>query len=217
MALFDCHFKGGRAATAPQTRTGASSKKTIAEAESGVHNMEEKGRETAQSSSEVAGHDPVPYQDEESEGIVEESHDEEDTDMGVVDEDESEEEMVGVIHEDAEDAVSSILLNQLGQAGRSHRREFSQNYRKLVSEIYSPPRVTEEIKKGRYRKLAPGFAFDLTIVDPDDGQPLGFQPSRQARESTANASGTEAHPPDRVANVHPVLHLAVSQLQQEFR
>ena len=76
--------------------------------------------------------------------------------MGVVGEDESEEEIVGVIHEDAEDAVSSILLNQLGQAGRSHRREFSQNYRKLVSEIYSPPRITEEIKKGRYRKLAPG-------------------------------------------------------------
>ena len=109
-----------------------------------------------------------------NEEIAEENHDEGDTDMGVVGEDESEEETVGIIHEDAEDVVSSILLNQLGQAGRSHRREFSQNYRKLVSEIYSPPRITEEIKKGRYRKLAPGFAFDLTIVDPDDGQPWDF-------------------------------------------
>ena len=45
VALFDCHFKGGRAATAPQTRTGASSKKTIAEDEAEVHNVEEKSRE----------------------------------------------------------------------------------------------------------------------------------------------------------------------------
>jgi hypothetical protein len=35
-ALYDCHFKGGRAETAPQTRTAASDKKTIAEADSAV-------------------------------------------------------------------------------------------------------------------------------------------------------------------------------------
>ena len=92
--------------------------------------------------------DSEPDQDEDNEEIAEENHDEEDADMGVVGEDESEEETVGIIHEDAEDVVSYILFNQLGQAGRSHRREFLQSYRKLVSEIYSPPRITEEIKKG---------------------------------------------------------------------
>ena len=91
--------------------------------------------------------------------------------MGMVHDNESEEETVGVVHEDVEDAISSILLQQLGQSGKSYRREFTKGCKKLVSEVYSAPRITEEIKNGRYRKFAPGFAFDLTTIDPDDGQP----------------------------------------------
>ena len=43
----------------------------------------------------------------------------------------------------------------------------------VVSEIYSPPRITQELKsrRSKFRNLAPGFAFDLTVKDPDDGQP----------------------------------------------
>jgi hypothetical protein len=40
-ALYDCHFKGGRAETAPQTRTAASDKRTIAEADSAVAAVQE--------------------------------------------------------------------------------------------------------------------------------------------------------------------------------
>ena len=40
VALFACQFKGGRAEAAPQTRTGESSKKTMAQAESEVNNLE---------------------------------------------------------------------------------------------------------------------------------------------------------------------------------
>ena len=68
----------------------------------------------------------------------EESDHEMDTDMGIVGEDESEEEHAGMLYEDTEDAISSILLAQLGQSGRSYRREIAKGYRHLVSEIYSP-------------------------------------------------------------------------------
>jgi hypothetical protein len=39
--LFDCQFKDGRAETAPKTRTGQSDKKTIAEADAVVANVQE--------------------------------------------------------------------------------------------------------------------------------------------------------------------------------
>ena len=44
----------------------------------------------------------------------------------------------------------------------------------VVSEVYSPPRITLEIKKGKYRNLASGIALDLTVNDPDDGRPWDF-------------------------------------------
>ena len=77
--------------------------------------------------------------------------------------------------------MSFRLLSQLGQSGRSYKREFAKGHRHLVSEIYSPPRVSAEVKRGRYRNLALGFAFDLTVADPDDGQPWDFS-RRDKRE-----------------------------------
>ena len=44
----------------------------------------------------------------------------------------------------------------------------------LVSEIYSPPRITAEVRRGKYKHLSPGIAFDLTVNDPDDGRPWDF-------------------------------------------
>ena len=38
IVLFDCQFNGGRAETAPLTRTGASDKRTIAQADASIHN-----------------------------------------------------------------------------------------------------------------------------------------------------------------------------------
>ena len=112
---------------------------------------------------------PKPYE----EGNLDDHDADGDAEMGMVREEESEEE-IGVLHEDIEDEVSNILLAQMGQSSRSYRRDFRKASRHLVSEIYSPPRITQEIKRGRYRNLAPGFAFDLTIVDPDDGEPWDF-------------------------------------------
>ena len=43
-----------------------------------------------------------------------------------------------------------------------------------MSEVYSPPRITLEIMRGRFRNLTPGLALDLTVNDPDDGMPWDF-------------------------------------------
>ena len=71
-----------------------------------------------------------------------------DEDMGAVDEAESEEEKA-IVHEDVDDEISTMLLAQLGQSGKTYRRELRTSYKHLVSEIYSPPRITKEIKRGR--------------------------------------------------------------------
>jgi hypothetical protein len=68
-----------------------------------------------------------------------------------------------------------MLLASLASSGRRYGRETRAAHKRIVSEIHSPPRVTAEIKRGRHNPhLVPGFAFDLTVNDPDDGQPCDF-------------------------------------------
>ena len=75
--------------------------------------------------------------------------------------------------------MAELLLAQLG-AGRRHVREHRQAARKIISEIYSPPRITKEIVKGGWKHVAPGFALDLTVNDPHDNCPWDFsQPSKR--------------------------------------
>ena len=70
--------------------------------------------------------------------------------------------------------MSDLLLQQLGSSGRSYKREKRASCRRIVSEMYSPPRVTAEIRRKGHRHLMPGFALDLTVVDPEDGLPWDF-------------------------------------------
>ena len=69
------------------------------------------------------------------------------------------------------DSISELLLTQLGSCARSYRREAQNADRKIISEMYSPPRVTAELKKMGRKHLVLGFALDLTVLDPDDGMP----------------------------------------------
>ena len=64
------------------------------------------------------------------------------------------------------DEVSALLLNQLGSVGRSHRRESRAAARRLVTEVYSPPRITKLIRESRMRHLTLGYALDLTTANP---------------------------------------------------
>ena len=63
---------------------------------------------------------------------------------------------VGQLEPSFNDSVSELLLNQLGSVGKSFRREARNAGKKIVSEIYSPPRVTDLIKEIRSRHLLPG-------------------------------------------------------------
>ena len=66
------------------------------------------------------------------------------------------------------------MLQELGSVGRGYKRERRKAFRNIVSEIYSPPRVTAEIIRQRNREVLPGFAYDFTTIDEDDGMPWDF-------------------------------------------
>ncbi len=72
------------------------------------------------------------------------------------------------------DLECMMLINHLGYDGKAYRRERRQAHKKLVSEMYSPPRVTKLLSTMPDHELAPGFALDLTCIDPDDGAPWDF-------------------------------------------
>ncbi len=67
-----------------------------------------------------------------------------------------------------------IVMAVLGADPKNYRREKKQAVRRIVSEIYSPPRVTRMLKNMTNHGLTPGLALDLTTVDPDDGAPWDF-------------------------------------------
>ncbi len=77
---------------------------------------------------------------------------------------------IGSLEPSVEDVVSELMLAQLGSS-KSHQREQRRGIRRLVTEIFSPPRVTKLMREIKTRHILPGFAFDLTVVDPDDGKP----------------------------------------------
>ncbi len=81
---------------------------------------------------------------------------------------------IGSLEPSIDDVASQILLQQLGSTGRAYRRDVRRGFKAMISEIYSPPRVTAELRRRPRRHLLPGFAFDLTVCDPDTGEPWDF-------------------------------------------
>ena len=72
------------------------------------------------------------------------------------------------------------LLKSLGADTAKYRRQRSKSIRALVSEIYSPPRVTAATKLLPELRTIPGFALDLTTAETD-GQLWDFD-SKVTRE-----------------------------------
>ena len=126
-----------------------------------------------------AGGDEVPNRDDEDE----------DEHMGHVDQDHS---WPTVKVADLKDAIRAAerqhasqvfsseekacfqLLGMLGGDTRKYQREKKQAFRRIVSEVYSPPRVTQLLRTMGNRDLLPGLAFDITCNDPADGKPWDF-------------------------------------------
>ncbi len=66
------------------------------------------------------------------------------------------------------------IMAILGTNSKSYQREGRAARKRMVAEIYSPPRVTRAISSMPECGLVPGFALDLTCTDPDDGMPWDF-------------------------------------------
>ena len=99
---------------------------------------------------------------------------------------------LGSLEPSPHDVASEMLLAQLGVTGNSYKRETRKAFRGLVSEIYSPPRITEELRRRPKRWLLPGFALDITVNDPDDGQPWDF--TRPEKRDKARAIRRQQRP-----------------------
>ena len=91
---------------------------------------------------------------------------------------------LGMLEPPADDGISEILLQQLGSSGRSFNREKRASCRRLVSEMYSPPRVTAEIRRMNHRHFLLGFALDLTVVDPEDCLQRDFSQAGEREKAT---------------------------------
>ena len=83
------------------------------------------------------------------------------------------EELVKVLRRDEREEVAEAnreimnIVKSLGGSGGRYRRERAKALRAVVSEVYSPPRVTAATKLLPELKLIPGFALDLTTADVD--------------------------------------------------
>ena len=104
----------------------------------------------------------------------------------------STEQGIGRLSPPIDDEVAELLLAQMGASGRQSRRDYGRAARKLVTEIYSPPRVTKLLSKLRSRHMMAGFAFDITVLDPDDGEPWDF--NVKAKREKARAMIREQRP-----------------------
>ena len=81
-------------------------------------------------------------------------------------------EMIGLMSTVEDEYVN--LLGMLGAHTGAFKRENRKAYNRIVSEIYSPPRVTRMASSLPSPKVLPGYAFDITTNDPDDGEPWDF-------------------------------------------
>jgi len=78
-----------------------------------------------------------------------------------------------------------MLVSALGGDGHQYRRERHRAARRMVAEVYSPPRVTEMLKSLPSLRLIPGFALDLTTLDESDGMPWDFRIAEKRRRAAA--------------------------------
>ena len=107
---------------------------------------EELPRETP-SMPEVPGVSPAPIGDD---GMDVDADQEETEDVNMS--------FVGCLEPSRDDFISMLMLEQMG-AGINYVRERRSACRRLVSEIYSPPRIVKELVQGNFKHLSPGVSL----------------------------------------------------------
>ena len=85
--------------------------------------------------------------------------------------------MIGLL-----DCTAELMIGQMGGCSRSYSRERKTAFNKLVSEVYSPPRVSALAKAMPSYGLQPGFALDLTTSD-SDGKVWDFNSAEMRRRA----------------------------------
>ena len=65
------------------------------------------------------------------------------------------------------DFTTELMVSQLGGCSKAYARERKTAWNRCVSEIYSPPRVSELARQLPSYGIQPGFALDLTTSDVD--------------------------------------------------
>jgi hypothetical protein len=95
-------------------------------------------------------------------------------DIDVIDEDHTDlDSLMAVLTKDARKEITEAnndimgVIRALGGNGRRYMRERTRGIKAVVSEIYSPPRVTAATKLLPELRIIPGFALDLTTADTD--------------------------------------------------
>ena len=81
-----------------------------------------------------------------------------------------------------EDVEAFMLVAHMGGDARRYQREKKQGIRRLVSEIYSPPRVAKMLAKMPSDEILPGVAFDIATYD-GEGQPWAFSQARMSKRT----------------------------------
>lgn len=81
-----------------------------------------------------------------------------------------------------DDAEILSVICQLGGSSDRYLRERRRAAKHIVSEIYSPPRVTAAAKLFPELRCVPGFAMDRTTND-EHGRPWDFDDARQRRRA----------------------------------
>ena len=98
---------------------------------------------------EAPSHDNLPASDDEMHGDVQ----------------------IGFIGSISEDAELGHMIMMMGVSNGPYRRGWRSATNRIVSEIYSPPRVTNAIGEMRGNGPVAGFAFNLTCNDPGGNVP----------------------------------------------
>ena len=94
-------------------------------------------------------------------------------DIDMITEDVDLKELMSVLTRDARKEIKELnaeileVVQALGGSSGQYKRERQKGIRAVVSEIYSPPRVTAATKLLPELKIIPGFALDLTTADAD--------------------------------------------------
>ena len=81
-----------------------------------------------------------------------------------------------------DDVAVFKLISELGGGGKAYARERKTNLNKIVSEVFSPPRVTRAIKLLPGLKLIPGLALDVTRCN-EKGEPWDFDDPKKQEEA----------------------------------